>query len=97
MKANPEKFQEICIGKKTNDNIKYLRIGKTDISCENNVSLLGINIGFMLKFDDNVVGICKKASKQLTVLKRLGRFLTKQGEMVIYIILLFSQILVSVL
>ena len=79
MKANPNNFQAICVGKKTNDNIKSLRIGDTDINCENNVSLLGIIIDCMLKFDDNVVDICKKASKQLTVLKRLGRFLTKQG------------------
>ena len=51
---------------------------------ENNVSLLGMNIDFMLKFDDHVTEICKKASKQLAVLKRLGRFLTKQGKLVIY-------------
>ena len=40
----------------------------------------------MLKFDDHVTEICKKASKQLhvAVLKRLGRFLTKQGKLVIY-------------
>ena len=80
MKANPDKFQAICIGKKTYDNIETFRIGETDIKCENNVSLLGINIDFMLKFDDHVTEICKKAS----VLKRLGRFLTKQGKFVIY-------------
>ena len=51
---------------------------------KNNVSLLGINIDFMLKFDDHVTEICKKASKKLSVLKRLGRFLTKQGKLVIY-------------
>ena len=84
MKANPDKFQAICIGKKTYDNIETFRIGETDIKCENNVSLLGINIDFMLKFDDHVTEICKKASKQLAVLKRLGRFLTKQGKLVIY-------------
>ena len=28
--------------------------------------------------------ICKKASKQLAVLKRIGKFLTKQGRMIIY-------------
>ena len=44
------------------DNIETFRIGKTDIKCENNVSLLGINIDFMLKFDDHVTEICKKAS-----------------------------------
>ena len=38
----------------------------------------------MLKFDDNVADICEKASKQLAVLKRLGRLLTKQGKMVTY-------------
>ena len=70
MKANTDKFQEICIGKKTNDNIKYLRIGDTDISCENNVSLLGINIDFMLKFDDNVVGICKKSLQTINSFKK---------------------------
>ena len=37
----------------------------------------------MLRFDD-VSEICKKASKQLAVLKCLGRFLTKQGKMTIY-------------
>ena len=54
MKANPDKFQAICIGKKTFDNIETFSIGGTDIKCENNVRLLGINIGFMLKFDDHV-------------------------------------------
>ena len=37
----------------------------------------------MLKFDDHVSDICRKASKQLAVLKRIGRFLTKQEKMVI--------------
>ena len=53
-------------------------------ACENNVSLLGIDIDFMLKFDDNVADICKKTPKQLAVQKRVDRFLTKQGKMIIY-------------
>ena len=53
MKANPEKFQAICVGKKCHDTIKSFRIGDTDIPCEDNVTLLGINIHFMLKFDDH--------------------------------------------
>ena len=67
MKANPDKFQAVCNGKKTYDNIETFRIRDTDIKCENNGSLLGINIDFMLKFDDHVTEICKKASKQLAV------------------------------
>ena len=38
----------------------------------------------MLKMDKHVSEICQKASKQLAVLKRFGRFLTKQGKMTIY-------------
>ena len=38
----------------------------------------------MLRFDDHVSKICKKASKQLAVLKHKGRFLTKQDNMTIY-------------
>ena len=84
MKANHDKFLAISIRKKTYDSVEIFRIGETDIKCENNVSLLGVNIEFMLKFDDHMTEICKKASKQLAVLKRLGRFLTKKGKLVIY-------------
>ena len=84
MKANPSKFQAICMGKNAHDGITSFNIGSTEIKCDNNVTLLGINIDFMLRFDDHVAEICKKASKQLAVLKRLGRFLTKQGKMTIY-------------
>ena len=84
MKANPDKFQAICLGKKANENITSFHISNTDIQCEDNVTLLGVNIDFLLKFDSHVTDICKKASKQLAVLKRIGKFLTKQGRMIIY-------------
>ena len=76
MKATSDKFQAICAGNKCHDTIKSFRIGDTDISCEDNVSLLEMNIDFMLKFDEQVkyACICKKATKQLAVLKTLGRF-----------------------
>ena len=69
MKANSDKFQDICIGKKTNDNIESFRIGDTDIKCENNDTLLGINIDFMLKFGDHVTCLqtvsCFKKARQI--------------------------------
>ena len=82
--ANPTKFQAISIEKKAHDDITSFNIDSVEIKCEDNVTLLGINIDFMLRFDDHVTQICKKASKQLAVLKRIGRFLTKQGKMTIY-------------
>ena len=63
MKANPSKFQAICMGKNAHDGITSFNIGSTEIKCDNNVTLLGINIDFMLRFDDHVAEICKKSFK----------------------------------
>ena len=46
MKANPEKFQAICIGKNTHDNIDSFQVGQTNIKCDDNVTLLGVNLKF---------------------------------------------------
>ena len=74
MKANPTKFQAIRIGKRAHDDITSFKIYSAEIKCEDNVTLLCINIDFMLRFDDHVSQICKKASKQLAVLKSIDRF-----------------------
>ena len=65
---------------KVHDNIESFQIGQTNIKSEENVTLLGINIDFMLKFDDNIYEICKKASKQLAVLKCLGSFFNQTRQ-----------------
>ena len=44
MKANPDKFQAICVGKRTFDAIKSFQLGDTKITCEEKVSLLGVTI-----------------------------------------------------
>ena len=48
MKANPTKFQATCIGKRAHDDITSFKIDSAEIKCEYNVTLLGINIDFML-------------------------------------------------
>ena len=60
MKANPDKFQAICLGHKAASNIKSFKISNTEIKCEENVTLLGVNIDNQLKFDDHVSDICKR-------------------------------------
>ena len=74
----------LCLSVPLYVSLRFFSDWKCRYYTDENVSLLGINIDFILKFDDHVTDICKKASKQLAVLKRLGRFLTKQGKMVIY-------------
>jgi ribonuclease P/MRP protein subunit RPP40 len=51
MKANPDTFQAICIGKKAKENIPSFQIGNTEIVCEENVTLLGVNLDYLLRFD----------------------------------------------
>jgi hypothetical protein len=44
------------------------------------VKLLGVAIDFKLNFNENISNICKKASRQLNVLKRICKNLTKLGK-----------------
>ena len=84
VKASPDKFQAICIGQKTHDAISSFHVNGTIINCDDNVTLLGINNDFMLNFNDHISEICKKESQHFAVLKRIGRFLTKQGKLTIF-------------
>ena len=70
MKANPDKFQAIAIGKKTKiENISFNLNGNI-IKCEDEVKLLGVTIDFELSFNTHIANICKKASRQLNILKK---------------------------
>ena len=84
MKANPDKFQALAIGKKSMDKNIVFDLAGNKIKCEKEVKLLGVTIDFELKFNSHISNICKKASRQLNVLKRLGKYLNKLGKLTIY-------------
>ena len=84
MKANPDKFQALAIGKKTMDKNITFNLAGNNIKCDKEVKLLGITIDFELNFNTHISNICKKASRQLHVLKRLGKYLNKLGKLTIY-------------
>ena len=81
MKANPDKFQALAIGKKSMDENIVLDLAGNKIKCEKEVKLLGVTIDFELKFNSHISNICKKASRQL---KRLSKYLNKLGKLTIY-------------
>ena len=70
MQANQDKFQAICIGKKTNSADLTFNIEGTEIKPEDCVKLLGVTIDYQLKFKEHISNICRKASQQLNVLTR---------------------------
>ena len=77
MKANPDKSQAIAVGKKTHAKNPMFYIESATIICEEVVKLLGNDIDYQLTFDSHVKILCRKASQQLNVLKRISHYLTK--------------------
>jgi hypothetical protein len=84
MKANPDKFQAIAFGKRTHNKNISLKVGNFDIPCEEEVKLLGVTLDFLLSFDKHIADLCKKTSRQLNVLKRIGHYLNRECKLLIY-------------
>ena len=97
MKANPGKFQAIAVGKHAHSENICFNLGDNIVKLEDSVKLLGVTIDFKLDFDEHISNVCKKASRQLNVLKRKGGHLCKLGKLNVYIILLLCQILIIAL
>ena len=77
--------------KKTkNENISFNLNGNI-IKCEDEVKLLGVTIDFELNLNAHIANICKKAPRQLNILKRIGKYLTKLGRLIIYYSYIFSN------
>ena len=47
------------------------------IKIEDEVKLLVVTIDYELKFNSHITNICRKASRQLNVLKRMGKYLNR--------------------
>jgi hypothetical protein len=78
------KFQVLAVGKKTYDKNPSIHIQNSDLTCEQTVKLLGIEIDYQLNFYAHVSSICRKASQQLNVLKRLGSLLNRLSKLTIF-------------
>ena len=92
MLANIDKFQSIFLapGRKQCD-AQTLTINQTEIHSETSVNILGITVDAKLRFSTHVTNLCKKASKQLNVLRRLSKLLDEQSKMVIFKSFLLSN------
>ena len=84
MKANPEKFQAIALGKRSHSLNLAFNFQDIQVKCDDEVKLLGVTFDFMLSFNNHISNICKKASKQLNAMKRIGKFLNRLGRLTMY-------------
>ena len=55
MQANPDKFQFISVGKKTCTEMKSIKVADVNITCEESVKLLGVELDYKLDFDNQNV------------------------------------------
>ena len=55
------------------------------------IKLLGVIVDFELDFDEHISNVCKKASRQLNVLKRIGGHLCRLGKLNVYYSLVMSN------
>ena len=64
MQANSNKFQAIAVAKRTHEKSPTFNFGSINITCDEVVKLLGIDIDSRLSFDNHISNICKKKKKK---------------------------------
>jgi hypothetical protein len=55
MQANPDKFQAIAVGNKTHAKTPVFKIDSVEITCDEVVKLLGIDIDYQLNFNYHII------------------------------------------
>ena len=83
MQANPGKFQ-LIISHRTDKRIVQMNVNDIIITSSNTVKLLGITFDSELTFNDHISVTCKKASRQLNVLKRFSAILSRKNKELIF-------------
>ena len=84
MKANPEKFQIMFLGKNITSENESINIGEITLKGSKHINILGIDIDEKLKFDVCVKSICDKMSKQINALLRIKNDIDLKSRRSIY-------------
>jgi hypothetical protein len=82
MKVNPDKFNYIVFGNKTDAG--SITIDNHVIKPVNHVKLLGLHLDNKLNFDVHISKLCEKAGRQVQVLSRLSHTLNNINKMLLY-------------
>ena len=83
MKANPNKFQFMILGKGTRQTV-ILNINNIRIREPQNVELLGLTIDNRLSFKDHISMLCCRANYKLHALRRIRKYLTLEKSKLLY-------------
>ena len=89
MKLNTSKCHLLVSGEIKED--IYVKVGNYLIKNKDEVNLLGIKLDNKLKFTEHVSTICNKARRKLTVLNRLGKYISMEKKRTLYKTFIESQ------
>ena len=86
------KFRQLVTKQKMND-YRCFEFENFEIKCDDSVKLLGVTLDFRLSFDEHISNLCKKkkAFKQLNVLKRISKHVSKLCKLNIYYSFILSN------
>ena len=82
MKLNTDKCRLLVSGHRYEE--MWVKVGKDRIWESKEVNLLGVTIDNELKFDKHVSNVCLKAGRKLSVLSRMGKFLSFEKKRTLY-------------
>ena len=82
MRANPGKFQAICLSKENME--LHLHVENDIIKSDSEVKLLGVHIDHKLNFSYHLSHVCKKAARQINALQRICKYIDYEGRLRIY-------------
>ena len=89
MKANASKFQYLTVFSNNISPNEYqnleLHVDNSVIKCANSIKLLSLIVDNRLNFTKYVDSVCKKAGRQVNILKRLSKFLDNKSKINIYL------------
>ena len=83
MKANPNKFQFMILGKSITQTV-ILNINNIRIRESQNVELLGLTTDNRLTFIDHIIMLCCGANYKLHALRRIKKYLTLEKSKLLY-------------
>ena len=83
MKANPNKFQFIILGK-TPRQLIMLNINQIKVEESQKVVLLGLTIDNRLAFKNHVDMLCSTANYELHALRKIRKYLTLEKTKLLY-------------
>ena len=83
MKANPNKFQFMILGK-TPRQLNMLNINQIKVEESQKVVLLGLTINNRLTFKNHVDMLCSTANYELHALRKIRKYLTLEKTKLLY-------------